>query len=132
MVRKVRFARSLADRTFQPRTSPQRIDPSEGVSRRKVDAYQAKWDKWDDDAFVEAASKQDGTQGHGKQAFNPMSNNVFYAGAKGAEKQKKPSASPGDSQSPFSSSGEEESFERWCWIAVGTVLVLVVVATRMS
>ena len=99
------------------------------MSRRKVDAYQAKWDKWDDDAFVEAASKQDGTQGHGKQAFN-ASNNVFYA--RKEEKPKKPSASPGDSQSPFSSSGEEESFERWCWIVVGTVLVLVVVATRMS
>ena len=39
-------------------TSPQRIDPSEGVSRRKVDAFQAKWDKWDNDDFVEAAGKE--------------------------------------------------------------------------
>ena len=26
-------------------TAPKRIDPSEGVSRRKVDPWQAKWDK---------------------------------------------------------------------------------------
>jgi hypothetical protein len=108
-------------------TSPQRIEPTEGVSRRRVDAFQAKWDKWDDDKFVEAASKTSVAQNIEKQ-----NKDASASEAKAKQEVKTSSDGPVDMGNPFSSSGEEDSFEKYCWLAVGTTLALLFILAKIS